>query len=51
LGRQVKVLLDEQKAAGKYRVEFDAPHLSSGVYLYQLQTSDFTQTKKLVLVR
>jgi|GEM_PF-4891246 len=51
LGRPIKTLVDEQKSAGSYRVEFDANTLSSGVYFYQLQTSEFTQIRKLILMR
>ena len=51
LGRQVKVLVDEERLAGSYREEFDASRLPSGVYFYQLQTETFTETKKLILLR
>ena len=51
LGRQVKTLVDEEKSAGSYKVEFDANNFSSGVYFYRIQTSEFTQTKKLILMR
>lgn len=51
LGRQVRTLVDEEKSAGNYKIEFNASDLSSGVYFYNLQTSEFSQTKKLVLMR
>ncbi len=51
LGQEVATLVDEKKKAGRYEVEFDASTLSSGVYLYRLQTETFTETKKLVLIR
>jgi len=51
LGRLVRTLVDEDKSGGSYKVEFNADNLSSGVYYYHLQTNDFTQTKKLVLMR
>ena len=51
LGRQVRTLIDEQKSAGSYKVEFNASNLSSGVYFYRLQTDEFVQTKKLILLR
>jgi hypothetical protein len=41
LGREVAVLLDEQKAPGKYQVEFDGAKLSSGVYIYRLTAGNF----------
>ena len=51
LGKEVATLIDEYKPAGKYEVEFDAAHLSSGVYFYALQTNEFTQIKKLILMK
>ncbi|GEM_PF-1319396 len=51
LGREVSVLVAKEQAAGAYEVLFDASHLSSGIYLYRLQTSAFMQTKKLILLR
>jgi hypothetical protein len=51
LGQEVAVLLQEYKKAGRYTVAFDAEDLPSGIYLYQMQTDDFAETKKLLLLR
>jgi hypothetical protein len=51
LGRQVSVLVNEKKDAGVHEVKFDASGLSSGVYFYRIQVGDFTQTRKLCLIR
>jgi len=51
LGQRVAVLQDREQEAGYHEVRFDAPGLASGVYLYRLQAGDFTETKKLQLVR
>jgi Subtilase family/Secretion system C-terminal sorting domain len=51
LGREVKNLVNEVKEAGVYSAEFDASNLSSGVYYYTLSSGDFTQTKKMILVK
>jgi hypothetical protein len=52
LGAEVKtLLLNEQKAAGVYRVAVDAGDLPSGVYLYKISTTRFTQARKMCLVR
>jgi hypothetical protein len=51
LGREVTTLVNEQKPAGSYQVDFDAHLLSSGVYFYRLQAGSFTETKKFVLVK
>jgi photosystem II stability/assembly factor-like uncharacterized protein len=51
LGNEVATLVDEYKPAGVYEVEFIADKLSSGVYFYNLQAGDFTETKKMLLIR
>ncbi|OGU33299.1 MAG: hypothetical protein A2057_10785 [Ignavibacteria bacterium GWA2_35_9] len=51
LGNEVATLVDEEKPAGTYEVTWNANGLSSGVYFYQLKAGEFTQTKKLVLMR
>lgn len=51
LGREVAVLVNESKKAGNYDINFDASHLSSGVYFYKLQSGDFTSTKKMALIK
>jgi mannose/cellobiose epimerase-like protein (N-acyl-D-glucosamine 2-epimerase family) len=51
LGYEIATLVDEQKSAGSYEVEFDASHLSSGIYFYTLTSGDFTETKKMMLIK
>ncbi len=51
LGNEVAVLVNEEKPAGSYEVNFDASQLSSGIYFYKLQAGSFTETKKMILVR
>lgn len=51
LGKEVKTLVDEQKMSGNHKIEFDAKNISSGVYFYTLHTKEFTQTKKLILIK
>lgn len=51
LGREVAMLVNEYKQAGKYEVEFNASSLASGVYFYQIKTGDKTDIKKMVLLR
>ena len=48
---KVKTVVDEIKEAGTYKIEFDAEGLPSGEYLYKLETTDFVETKKMVLLR
>lgn len=51
LGREVATLIDEKKAAGTYKVNFDAGNLASGVYLYQLEAGNQLKTHKMTLVK
>jgi len=51
LGREVKILINEEKAAGRYETEFDASNLSSGIYFYQLRAGNFADSKKMVLIK
>jgi len=51
LGNEVATLVDEIKPSGNYAVEFDAHNLSSGVYIYQLRTNSFVQTRKMILTK
>lgn len=51
LGRQVATLINEQVAAGRHTVSFDASRLSSGVYLYRLQAGSQIMTKKLTILK
>ncbi|MHB9012902.1 MAG: T9SS type A sorting domain-containing protein [Ignavibacteriaceae bacterium] len=51
MGREVKTLVNELKDKGSYNISFDASHLSSGVYFYQLRAGDFVSIKKMVLLK
>ena len=50
-GRRVATLVDESKTAGWHNVTFDASNLASGMYIYRIQSGDFIQTRKLILVK
>lgn len=50
-GRQVQILVNEQKNPGEYSVEFDASNFSTGAYFYKLQAGEFTETKKMLLIK
>jgi uncharacterized Ntn-hydrolase superfamily protein len=51
LGNEVATLVNEEKPAGSYEVNFNASKLSSGVYFYKLQAGSFVETKKMILLR
>jgi photosystem II stability/assembly factor-like uncharacterized protein len=50
LGREIATLLNEEKSAGTYTVQWDASGVSSGVYFYRLRAGDFVQTRRMMLV-
>lgn len=51
LGEEVAALVNEYKPAGKYGIEFNASQLATGVYFYKLTSGDFSDTKKLMLIK
>ncbi|MHB8853136.1 MAG: T9SS type A sorting domain-containing protein [Ignavibacteriaceae bacterium] len=51
LGKEVATLVNEEKPAGNYSVNFNASKLSSGVYFYRMQAGGFVETRKLVLMK
>jgi hypothetical protein len=51
LGEEIVTLVNSTQKAGMYEVTFNAENLSSGVYLYRLETSDFTISRKLLLLK
>ena len=51
LGQLVSTLIDEELPQGNYEVVFDGSKLSSGMYFYNLTSENFSQTKKMVLIK
>ncbi len=51
LGNEVAILVNEEKPAGEYEVEFDGSKLASGIYIYKLQTEKYSAARKLVLMK
>lgn len=51
LGREAVTLVNAKYNAGIYNVDFDAATLSSGVYFYRLQTDDYQNVKKMMIVK
>lgn len=50
-GKEIATLLNGEKPAGEYEIEFDASHLPSGVYLYRLTAGSFSQSRKMILLK
>jgi len=51
LGNEVATLVNEEKQAGSYEVDFNASQLTSGVYFYTINAGSFVETKKMILLR
>jgi len=51
LGQKVTTLSNQKKSSGWHTVIFDASGLSSGVYIYRIQTDGFLKTKKLTVIK
>jgi len=56
MGQKVKMILDESRTPGAYRVQWDGRNdfgrqVASGMYFYMLRSKDFVQTKKMILLK
>jgi hypothetical protein len=51
LGNQVYTLINHKHEAGNYSVEFDGSKLSSGTYIYKIESGNFTSTKKMLMIK
>jgi len=51
LGKEITTLVNEQLKPGSYEAEWDGSDFASGIYFYSLVTDDFTETKRMVLIK
>ncbi len=51
LGQEVATLVNQEQQSGNYSVNFNADKLASGVYMYRIQSGDFSLTKKMTLLK
>ncbi len=51
LGREIANLVNENLSAGSYKYDFNASALPSGIYFYKLETENFSETRKMVLIK
>jgi hypothetical protein len=51
LGREISTLVNDVKNPGFYTVDFDASSFGSGVYFYKIIANDFTDVKRMILIK
>ncbi|MBN2090653.1 T9SS type A sorting domain-containing protein [candidate division KSB1 bacterium] len=51
LGRKVATLIDQELLAGQHQIKWDATNFAAGIYFYQLQSGDFIQGRKMILLK
>ena len=51
LGKEIAILINEEKPAGEYEVGFTGKNLPSGIYFYQLKSGSFIESKKMILLK
>lgn len=51
LGQEVTTLVNEELKPGTYEADWDGSNYSSGVYFYKIISNEFTETKKMVLMK
>jgi len=51
LGREVAVLMDEERGPGVHEVFWDASSFPSGMYFYQIRAGEYLETRKMVLMK
>ncbi len=51
LGKEIAILLNEEKEHGNYSISFNGSNLSSGVYIYSLRVNDYVQNRKMILIK
>jgi hypothetical protein len=51
LGQEVATLINKEQNSGSYSLKFDGHNLPSGLYIYQINTAKFNQTRKMLLIK
>jgi hypothetical protein len=51
LGSEIATLVNEVREAGSYEIQFNASNFSSGIYYYKIASGNFTETKKMILLK
>jgi len=50
-GQKVETIVDEKQKAGYYSVDFDEKNLAGGIYFYKIEANDFSQSRKMILIK
>jgi len=51
MGQEVAKLVDGEMGVGQHSINFDGSHLASGIYFYRIETPEFTDMKKMVIMK
>jgi aminopeptidase N len=51
LGKEIFILVNQLQDAGEYEIEFNASGLNSGIYFYRMEAGQFTQTRKMMVLK
>ncbi|MBT8387328.1 MAG: T9SS type A sorting domain-containing protein, partial [Ignavibacteria bacterium] len=51
LGNEVERLVDSEKPTGVYEVKFEIENLATGIYIYRINTGEFSESKKMVFLK
>lgn len=51
LGKETAILINEVKNPGTYEFSFDGTNFATGIYFYKLESDNFTDTKKIILIK
>ncbi len=51
LGKEIETLVNQEQTAGKYEVKFDGSNLPGGIYFYKLHAGQYSETRKMVLIK
>ncbi len=51
LGREIRILISKEEKAGSHEIKLDGSNLSSGVYFYRMSAGNFTESKKLIILK
>jgi hypothetical protein len=51
IGREVATLVNEKLQPGTYEIPFSGSQIASGIYFYKLETSNFTDVKRMLMIK